>query len=167
MPIKQDDQEKIIQEVARTGLKGKKLLSLVSSAPKTMTSKKVNSILSGQVESAPEKWISLLLETFEKQPGILFKSEPISAEDIARLKKEAERTGMSGASIFSKLENIPKGLAKHQVVDIVRGRSQSALIGLLSELFDAYSRQPDQNSKKAMLKTPETFSIQDISPENE
>ena len=74
---------------------------------------------------------------------ILTRVQPISEEDQAKMKAEAERTGLGGYAIFNFIKNPPDGLTKGKANKIVSGLQKTAPPSWVQVILEMYDRQPN------------------------
>ena len=140
-PISEEDQAKMKAEAKRTGLGGSALFKHIENPPDDLKKENANSVVSGKQKSAPPSWVRAILETYSKQPDQ--KYNLISTEDQAKMKEEAERTGLNGYAIFKYIESPPDGLTKNNANVIVSGKYKSAPPSWVKAILDEYGRQPN------------------------
>ena len=160
-PISKKDLAFLKSEAKRTGLGGEAIFNYIINPPEDMNKRRVKKIISESKKNAPPLWIEKLKEAYALQPDAdkELKKEPVSQGDLAFLQSEAERTGISGWSIFGKMDNPLKGMSAGQLRDVMSGRKKKAPPSWIKALKEIYSLQMDEkpmnNNNNTKLLPPE------------
>ncbi len=146
-PISKGDLEFLQSEVTRTGLTGGAIFKMIKDPPEGFDGRISGNVVRGVRKYLHPLWVKTLKKAYRKQPTSNLKKvkqEPISKEDFAFLKSEAERTGLKGAEVFNRMKKRPEGMTKRHAASIQSGEKHAAPPSFTQALKVGYKNQLDK-----------------------